>query len=302
GLRIELGEIEAALNGLDEVAQSVVVVRGDQHTGDQLVAYVVAAPGVPVDTETLREDLGRQLPAYMVPAVVMVLDEFPLNASGKRDRKALPAPVFEAAVFRAPTTPVEEIVATTFADVLGLDRVGLDDDFFALGGNSLSATQVAARLSSALDTDLGVRELFEASTVAALAARAESRAGAGARAALVPQQRPELVPLSLAQQRMWFLNRFDPESAVDNIPAAVRLSGLLDRQALQIAVADVLARHESLRTFYPEVDGTAYQQVVPTAKVIPDLSPVEVTEAELPARVAELVHTGFDVTGEVPFR
>ncbi|WP_432277954.1 non-ribosomal peptide synthase/polyketide synthase [Nocardia cyriacigeorgica] len=302
GLRIELGEIEAALNGLDEVAQSVVVVRGDQHTGDQLVAYVVAAPGVPVDTETLREDLGRQLPAYMVPAVVMVLDEFPLNASGKLDRKALPAPVFEAAVFRAPTTPVEEIVATTFADVLGLDRVGLDDDFFALGGNSLSATQVAARLSAALDTDLGVRELFEASTVAALAARAESRAGAGARAALVPQQRPELVPLSLAQQRMWFLNRFDPESAVDNIPAAVRLSGLLDRQALQIAVADVLARHESLRTFYPEVDGTAYQQVVPTAKVIPDLSPVEVTEAELPARVAELVHTGFDVTGEVPFR
>ncbi|WP_036533127.1 non-ribosomal peptide synthetase, partial [Nocardia cyriacigeorgica] len=297
-----LGEIEAALNGLDEVAQSVVVVRGDQHTGDQLVAYVVAAPGLPVDTDALREELGRQLPAYMVPAVVMVLDEFPLNASGKLDRKALPAPVFEAAVFRAPTTPVEEIVATTFADVLGLDRVGLDDDFFALGGNSLSATQVAARLSAALDTDLGVRELFEASTVAALAARAESRAGAGARAALVPQQRPALVPLSLAQQRMWFLNRFDPDSAVDNIPAAVRLSGLLDRQALQIAVADVLARHESLRTFYPEVDGTAYQQAVPTAKVIPDLSPVDVTEAELPARVAELVRTGFDVTTEVPFR
>uniref|UniRef100_UPI002454A97A non-ribosomal peptide synthase/polyketide synthase n=1 Tax=Nocardia cyriacigeorgica TaxID=135487 RepID=UPI002454A97A len=328
GLRIELGEIEAALNGLDEVAQSVVVVRGDQHTGDQLVAYVVAAratgaqeaaernhgghrergqsgtaaPGIPVDTDALREELGRQLPAYMVPAVVMVLDEFPLNASGKLDRKALPAPVFEAAVFRAPTTPVEEIVATTFADVLGVDRVGLDDDFFALGGNSLSATQVAARLSAALDTDLGVRELFEASTVAALAARAESRAGAGARAALVPQQRPALVPLSLAQQRMWFLNRFDPDSAVDNIPAAVRLSGLLDRQALQIAVADVLARHESLRTFYPEVDGTAYQQAVPTAKVIPDLSPVDVTEAELPARVAELVRTGFDVTTEVPFR
>ncbi|WP_280232742.1 non-ribosomal peptide synthetase, partial [Nocardia cyriacigeorgica] len=328
GLRIELGEIEAALTAMDEVAQSVVVVRGDQHTGDQLVAYVVAAratgqeeaaernhgghrerrrsgtaaAGVPVDTETLREDLARQLPAYMVPAVVVVLDEFPLNASGKLDRKALPAPVFEAAVFRAPTTPVEEIVATTFAEVLGLDRVGLDDDFFALGGNSLSATQVAARLSAALDTDLGVRELFEASSVAALAARAETRAGAGARAALVPQHRPELVPLSLAQQRMWFLNRFDPESAVDNIPAAVRLSGLLDRQALQIAVADVLARHESLRTFYPEVDGTAHQQAVPTAKVIPDLSPVDVTEAELPARITELVRTGFDVTTEVPFR
>ncbi|WP_280300946.1 non-ribosomal peptide synthetase, partial [Nocardia abscessus] len=302
GLRIELGEIESALTGLEEVAQAVVVVRSDAHAGDQLVAYVIPAQDAALDIELVREDLARQLPAYMVPSVVIVLDEFPLNASGKLDRKALPAPVFEAAVFRAPTTPVEEIVAATFADVLGLERVGLDDDFFALGGNSLSATQVAARLSAALDTDLGVRELFEASTVVALAARAETKAGAGGRAPLAPQQRPELVPLSLAQQRMWFLNRFDPDSAVDNIPAAVRLSGLLDRQALQIAVADVLARHESLRTFYPEVDGAAHQRTVATAKVIPDLTPVDVTEAELPERLAELIGTAFDVTAEVPFR
>ncbi|MEU4345754.1 amino acid adenylation domain-containing protein, partial [Nocardia sp. NPDC023852] len=302
GLRIELGEIESALAGLDEIAQAVVVARSDAHTGDQLVAYVIAAQDAPLDTDLVREDLALQLPAYMVPSLVIVLDEFPLNASGKLDRKALPAPVFEAAVFRAPTTPVEEIVATTFADVLGLERVGLDDDFFALGGNSLSATQVAARLSTALDTDLGVRELFEASTVVALAARAETSAGTGARVALTPQPRPELVPLSLAQQRMWFLNRFDPESAVDNIPAAVRLSGLLDRQALQISVADVLARHESLRTFYPDIDGTAHQQTVPTGKVIPDLTPIEVTEAALPERLSEFVLTAFDVTVEVPFR
>ncbi|WP_040704264.1 non-ribosomal peptide synthetase, partial [Nocardia takedensis] len=302
GLRIELGEIEQALTGLDEIAQAVVVVRGDQRTGDQLVAYVVAAGAGPVDTDLVREDLTRQLPAYMVPALVMVLAEFPLNASGKLDRKALPAPVFEAAVFRAPTTPVEEIVADIYADVLGVDRVGLDDDFFALGGNSLSATQVAARLSGALDTDLGVRELFEASTVVALAARVESRAGAGARIALAPQTRPDLVPLSLAQQRMWFLNRFDPESTVDNIPAAVRLSGLLDRQALQVAVADVLARHESLRTYYPEIDGAAYQRIVPTGQVIPDLAPIDVADTDLPARLADFVQTAFDVTVEVPFR
>ncbi|RBO90906.1 non-ribosomal peptide synthase protein (TIGR01720 family)/amino acid adenylation domain-containing protein, partial [Nocardia puris] len=310
GLRIELGEIESALTALDEVAQSVVVVRSDQHTGDQLVAYVVPAPGAQVDGELVREDLARQLPAYMVPALVMTLAEFPLNASGKLDRKALPAPVFEAAVFRAPTTPVEEIVARTFADVLGLDRVGLDDDFFALGGNSLSATQVAARLSVALETDLGVRELFEASTVAALAARTESKAGAGGKAALVPQRRPERIPLSLAQQRMWFLNRFNmgggerfaASAAADNIPAAVRLSGLLDRQALQIAVADVLARHESLRTYYPEIDGVGFQRIVPTAQVIPDLSPIDTTEAELPQRLSEVVLTAFDVTAEVPFR
>ncbi|MGW4636816.1 amino acid adenylation domain-containing protein, partial [Nocardia sp. NPDC004415] len=302
GLRIELGEIEAALTGLDEVAQSVVVVRGDQHAGDQLVAYVIPATGRTVDIEDAREELGANLPAYMVPAVIVVLDEFPLNASGKLDRKALPAPVFEAAVFRAPTTPVEEIVAATFADVLGLERVGLDDDFFALGGNSLTATQVAARLSAALETDIGVRELFEASTVAGLAARAETHSGTERRAPLVPQQRPARVPLSLAQQRMWFLNRFDPESAVDNIPAAVRLSGLLDRQALQVAVADVLARHESLRTYYPEVGGAGHQVIVPTGKVIPDLAPIETTTAELPQRLSGLVLTAFDVTAEVPFR
>uniref|UniRef100_UPI00245451CC non-ribosomal peptide synthetase n=1 Tax=Nocardia neocaledoniensis TaxID=236511 RepID=UPI00245451CC len=302
GLRIELGEIESALTGLDEVAQAVVVVRGDQHTGDQLVAYVIPAPGRTVDIEDAREQLGENLPAYMVPAVLVVLDEFPLNASGKLDRKALPAPVFEAAVFRAPTTPVEEIVAATFAEVLGLERVGLDDDFFALGGNSLTATRVAARLSAALESDIGVRELFESATVAALAARAETHSGADRRAPLVPQQRPDRVPLSLAQQRMWFLNRFDPESAVDNIPAAVRLSGLLDRQALQVAVADVLARHESLRTYYPEVSGAAHQVIVPTGKVIPDLAPIDTTAAELPQRLSDLVRTAFDVTAEVPFR
>ncbi|MGW0183951.1 condensation domain-containing protein, partial [Nocardia sp. NPDC003345] len=277
-----------------------------------LVGYLVPAAGTPLDIEDVREDLSVRLPSYMVPAAFVVLDELPLNASGKLDRRALPAPVFEVRAFRAPSTPVEEIVANVFAEVLGAERVGADDDFFALGGNSLSATRVAARLSAALDTDLAVRELFEASTVAALAARAETHAGAGARIPLTPRPRPtrtlpsgevvEAVPLSLAQQRMWFLNRFDPESAADNLPIAVRLSGLLDRQAMQIAIADVLARHESLRTYYPEVDGTPYQQVVPTAAVIPDLTPVDVSEAELFARVAEFVSAGFDLTARVPFR
>ncbi|MBF6302989.1 amino acid adenylation domain-containing protein, partial [Nocardia amamiensis] len=302
GLRIELGEIESALTALESVAQAVVVVRTDERTGDQLVAYLVADPDRVVDVESVKAELGARLPGYMVPTAYVVLDEFPLNASGKLDRKALPEPVFEAKVFRAPATPVQEIVADTFAEVLGVQRVGLDDDFFELGGNSLVATQVAARLGEALDTQVPVRVLFEASTVAALAAKVESAAGQGGRAPLVARERPELVPLSLAQQRMWFLNRFDPDSAVDNIPAAVRLSGLLDRQALQIAVADVLARHESLRTFYPEVDGAAHQQTVPTAKVIPDLTPIDVTEAELPQALSRLVGTAFDVTAEVPFR
>ncbi|WP_280501830.1 AMP-binding protein, partial [Nocardia farcinica] len=180
GLRIELGEIEATLTGLPEIAQSVVVRHVDQRGNENLVAYVVPASGATLDVDLVREDLAAKLPAYMVPALIMALAEFPLNASGKLDRRALPAPSFEAAQFRAPTTPVEEIVARTFAEVLGVERVGLDDDFFALGGNSLSATQVAARRSAALNTDFGVRELFEVSTVAAVAAPPESRGGAGA--------------------------------------------------------------------------------------------------------------------------
>nr|WP_245745820.1 non-ribosomal peptide synthetase [Nocardia altamirensis] len=301
GVRIELGEIEAALAALDEIAQSVVVVRSDVHSGDQLVAYVVAAPNVRVDIELLCEDLAERLPADMVPSVVIELDEFPRNASGNLDRNALPAPVSEATVFRAPTTAVAETVADTFAEVLGLAQVGLDDDFFARGGHSLTALRVAAKLSTELDIDLNVGELFENSTVVALAARAQARACGDARAALVPQQRPAVLPLSLAQQVLWSRNRLDPASAVDTSSVAVRLSGLLDRQALQIAVADVLARHESLRTCYPEVDGVAHQQIVATGEVIPDLAPFDVTEAELPEQLSELARTVFEVSSEVPF-
>ncbi|WP_157115916.1 non-ribosomal peptide synthetase, partial [Nocardia puris] len=302
GLRIELGEIEGALTALPGVSQSVVVVRTDEHTGDQLVGYLIAQPGAALDVAAVKSALAEQLPAYMVPAAFVVLDAFPLNTSGKLDRKALPEPVFEAKAFQAPVTPVQQIVASTFADVLGLERVGLDDDFFGLGGNSLVATQVAARLGEALDTQIPLRTLFEASTVAALAAKVESATGQGGRAPLAPRPRPELVPLSLAQQRMWFLNRFDSRTAVNNIPVAVRLSGRLDAAALQAAVRDVLARHESLRTIYPEVEGEGYQRVLSVDEVSFDLETEWVPGAELPSRIVELASTHFDVTTEIPYR
>uniref|UniRef100_UPI002457B83A AMP-binding protein n=1 Tax=Nocardia farcinica TaxID=37329 RepID=UPI002457B83A len=305
GLRIELGEIESALTALDSIAQAVVVVRSDERLGDQLVAYVIAAAGRSIDIEAVRGELAGALPGYMVPSAFVVLDAFPLNASGKLDRKALPAPVFEAKVFRAPSTPVEEIVAGTFGDVLGVARVGLDDDFFALGGNSLLATQVIARLGKALDTQLAVRDLFDASTVAALAARAESIAGSGrTRPELTGGTRPERIPLSPAQQRYWFLNQFDTAtSAVDNIPLAVRLSGALDVAALEQAIGDVFARHEVLRTVYPETaDGQGVQVILPAGSHTLDLHPIVVEEAELTERVRELVLTGFDVTQSVPVR
>ncbi|WP_255311431.1 condensation domain-containing protein, partial [Rhodococcus coprophilus] len=233
---------------------------------------------------------------------LVVLDELPLNSSGKLDRKALPSPVFEAREFRAPQTTVEQVVASVFSEVLGVERVGLDDDFFGLGGNSLIATQVVARLGAALGTRVPVRVLFEASTVGALAGRVEQVSGGGAGVPLVARVRPAQVPLSLAQQRMWFLNRLDPGSAANNIPVAIRLSGPLDVDALQAAVSDVVARHESLRTVYPEVDGVGFQKVLGADDAVVEVRVEDVSVEDVPGRVGEILGAGFDVTQQVPIR
>ncbi|MGS2806906.1 non-ribosomal peptide synthase/polyketide synthase [Nocardia sp. MW-W600-9] len=301
GLRIELGEIEAALGGLTEVGQAAVVVRDDL-----LVAYLV--PAAELDVDGVRASLTRTLPAYMVPAAFVELDEFPLNASGKLDRKALPAPVFEVAVFRAPVTEVEQIVAGTFAAVLGFpaDReVGLDDDFFALGGNSLNATQVAARLGAALDTQVPVRLLFDAPTVTELADRCTALRGSGGRVELTTRERPRRIPLSAAQRRMWFLNRYLADAdgsgdAVNNIPVALRLTGELDITALEAALADLIGRHEALRTSYPDGPDGAEQLVADTARLALRAEPIG--EAELPARLLSCAAVRFDLTAEIPLR
>ncbi|MGA9872821.1 MAG: amino acid adenylation domain-containing protein, partial [Rhodococcus sp. (in: high G+C Gram-positive bacteria)] len=293
GQRIELGEIEIALSAVEAVAQAVVAVRQDQ-----LVAWVVV-PGGAVKSDLLRAVAGL-LPAYMMPSAVVVLEEFPVTASGKLDRKALPSPEFTTSDFRAPSTPIEKTVARVFADVLAIERVGLDDDFFALGGNSLVATQLVSRLGAALDSRVAVRELFDASTVEALAARVKSRTGG--RPALTPLPRPSRIPLSFAQRRMWFLNRLDPDSGANNIPIAIKLSGTLDVDALGAATNDVVLRHETLRTLYPDVDGLGSQRVLPAAEARVELAVEEVVDDELRGRIVSIVSSGFDVTREVPLR
>uniref|UniRef100_UPI00278C0001 non-ribosomal peptide synthetase n=1 Tax=Rhodococcus sp. BS-15 TaxID=1304954 RepID=UPI00278C0001 len=210
GFRIELGEIEAALRTQTTVADTAVVVHTGESMGDQLVAYVVGQSGAVLDVASVEAELARAVPSYMVPAAFVVLDALPLNANGKLDRRALPAPQFEVAEFRAPVTPIEEIVASTVAELLGLDRAGLDDDFFALGGNSLVATQLVSRLGQALDAQIPVRAVFAASTVAGLAAHIAPLVGGGARRELTVRERPDLLPLSIAQERMWTINRIDP--------------------------------------------------------------------------------------------
>ncbi|MDN5549001.1 MAG: condensation domain-containing protein, partial [Rhodococcus sp. (in: high G+C Gram-positive bacteria)] len=181
--------------------------------------------------------------------------------------------------------------------------VGIDDDFFALGGNSLVATQLVTRVGSALGVQLGVRELFESTTVATLAARAESVAGnARQLTPLIAKPRPEVVPLSLAQQRMWFINRLDPSTPAYNLPFTVRLTGSVDPSALHAAVMDLLERHESLRTIYPDVDGTAQQLVLPVARAAVELNPVKIRNSHLDAALFDVASRGFDVTLEIPVR
>ncbi|WP_405147638.1 non-ribosomal peptide synthase/polyketide synthase [Nocardia salmonicida] len=298
GQRIELGEIETALRGSDGVGQAAAVVSASA-TGDRLVGYVVPTPGVALDPAALRSAVGAVLPSYMVPSVIVVLDAFPLNTSGKLDRKALPTPEFVARPFRAPVTTAQRAVAEVFGEVLGREQVGLDDDFFELGGNSLIATRVAARLGAALSTRVPVRTLFEATTVIDLAAMLAVRAGSGVGIALTAGERPARIPLSAAQQRMWLLNRLDPDTAAYNIPIAVRLTGDVDAVALAAAVTDVLDRHEVLRTAYPAIDGIGHQAVwefVPTP-VVETVDPIAV-----PAIVAAEIGRGFDVTAAPPVR
>ncbi|WP_157114423.1 non-ribosomal peptide synthetase, partial [Nocardia gamkensis] len=304
GFRIELGEIEAALLRCPGVSQAVVMVRADEHAGDRLVGYVVPDAGTSSDPSVLRRQVAEFLTGYMVPDAIVVLDVLPLTPNGKLDRRALPAPQVDSAVaFRAPGSPVEQAVAEVFAGLLGASEVGLDDDFFALGGNSLLATRVVARINEALDANVVVRELFEAPTVAALAARVVPGAGGGTRPRLTRTERDQPIPLSLAQQRMWVLNQFDPTSPAYNIPMAIRLHGALDVSALRYALADVLERHESLRTRYPASGpgGLPFQQILTVDQALPTGLELVTTDDPL-TPITELMLTGFDVTEQVPVR
>ncbi|MFC9893512.1 non-ribosomal peptide synthase/polyketide synthase [Nocardia sp. NPDC127579] len=301
GFRIELGEIEARVLAQRQVRQAAVVVRQDEAGETSIAAYLVPEHGVVLDIPALRTALAEQLPDYMVPAALMPIDAIPLTANGKLDRRALPEPVAATVVYRAPVTPAERVVATVLAELLELDRVGLDDGFFALGGNSLSATRVAARVGAELGVTVPVRVVLEETTVAGLAARVAGLRPAGEHGALRARPRPERIPLSPAQQRLWFINRFDRDAYTYNIPFAVRMRGELDVAALRAAIADLIARHEPLRTVYP--DGAAGpHQVIRPADDAPPLPVHEVSAAELTARLRDVAARGFELTDETALR
>ncbi|MEW5926813.1 MAG: amino acid adenylation domain-containing protein [Gemmatimonadota bacterium] len=309
GFRIELGEIESVLLAHPAVRAAVALAREDAPGERRLVAYVVPEGAAP-DADALRAHLRERLPAYMLPAAFVVLDALPLTPSGKLDRRALPAPDFAAAErYAAPATPVEEVLAGIWAEILRADRVGVRETFFELGGHSLLAIRVVSRVRDALGVELPLRALFEAPTVAELAARVEAlrRAELPVLPPVVPVECSGPLPLSFAQERLWFLDRLEPGSAFYNIPAALRMGGDLDLPALESALGEIVRRHEALRTVFAEVDGAPAQAVVPFggfALAVEDLSRLGEGEREAEAgrRAAADAARPFDLARGPLFR
>ncbi|WP_455568972.1 amino acid adenylation domain-containing protein [Streptomyces lincolnensis] len=305
GFRIEPGEIEAALADRPEVARAVAVVREDRPGDRRMVAYVV---GEKAEPDTLRDHLAGLLPEAMVPSAVVVLDRLPLTANGKLDRAALPAPTAgpaHAGTSRAGSarSPREEVLCALFADVLGLPDVGPDDSLFALGGHSLLALRLIGRIRNTLGVELTLREVFGTPTPAGLARLTAAGTVVGpAVGRPAPRAVPVgAVPLSSAQRRLWFLHRLEGTGAAYTVPLAVRLTGgPLDLDALRAALADVVARHEILRTVYPDADGRPRQRLLESVR--PRVAVEDVVEAELPRRLAELSAVEFHLTDDIPVR
>ncbi|WP_163871123.1 non-ribosomal peptide synthetase, partial [Myxococcus eversor] len=267
GFRIELPEIEAAMLAHPSIRDAVAMAREDVPGDKRLVGYFV---GDDLDAVSLRAFLKSRLPEYMVPSSLLRLDALPLTANAKIDRKALPPPeaVLSApsATHVAPRTPTEEQLASIWAQLLRVPQVGIADDFFALGGHSLLATQLVSRIRNTFQVEMALRELFEAPTIEALAQRldAASLAGKGTvrpPLALVPRDGAPL-PLSFAQQRLWFLDRFQPDSPFYNVPSAMPLDGDMDLGALERSIQALVQRHEALRTsFHAQPDGVPFQRI-----------------------------------------
>jgi amino acid adenylation domain-containing protein len=311
GFRVELAEVEAVLARHPAVAR-VAVVAGKDHQGERrLVAYVVpeARPGDAFLDDDLRAHAGAVLPDFMVPSVFVPMAAFPLTASGKLDREALPRPArgprataARTAASCAPRNQEEKVLCELFAEVLGVAPPGIDDSFFELGGNSLQVSRLLSRVRAVLRAEVGIRAVFEAPTVAALAARLDDEPRAQLPVPADPEPvPPDAVPLSSAQLRLWLLDQMDA-GATYTLPVLIRLRGEVDPGALREALADVAVRHETLRTLFVAADGEPARRVLVGAAARPELTTFLASAAELDARLAEASQFRFDLRTDLPIR
>ena len=305
GYRIELGEIEAALLSHTEVHEALAVAREDGKGGQALVGYLVLREGAELDVRQLHGFLKERLPEYMVPSAFVSLDNFPLTPNGKLDRKALPAPSIEQAAtdIDEARSPVEEILCSIWADVLRAESVATRQNFFELGGHSLLATQVISRVREAFNVEVPLRALFESPTVAGIAEVIEREKSAGRiveAPPIVAVSRDRELPLSFAQQRLWFIHQLEPDSPAYNLPFALRLKGDLDVSALSRSLADIVARHEVLRTRFEMRRGVPVQVIDRPAQVelpVWDVSALQESDRRREARrvVSQGVERPFDL-------
>ncbi|WP_188547718.1 non-ribosomal peptide synthetase [Rhodococcoides trifolii] len=306
GRRVELGEVESALRAHPGVRDAVVVRRDGDPTSAgfrpaRLTGYVVGG----VDSADVLALARERLPQYMVPTTVVVLDAMPLTPGGKIDRRALPQPErATVTVYDEPRTHTEWTVAEIVSEVLGVEKVGRDNDFFELGGDSLSATRVLARINAELDSSVTLPALFEAPTVAALADAADAAIGPPSvdRQSISDIVVREPVPLSYGQQRMWIVNQVDTTSAAYNLPIAVRLGVAADAGVLVDALRDVVGRHDALRTYYPDSDTGPHQVVRTVDEVMPRLRTETIQPGAVDAALASAASSWFDVARTVPLK
>src|SRR6185436_9672004 len=270
GFRIELGEIEAVLRQHPSIQEGVVIASEDEAGDKRLVAYVVTTDGEKQTSQALREFLRQRLPEYMLPAAIVQLSKLPLTPNGKVNRRALPVPDYDAEVqdaFVAPRTHTEELLARIWSDVLKVPQVGVNDNFFELGGHSLLAVSMISRVRDALSVDLKVRSLFEAPTVARLALTLDQSGKHASVPSITQVKRDHYLPLSFAQERLWFLDQLESGSPFYNVPSAFRLSGTLDEESLRRAFEAITMRHEALRSTFSLINGKPVQVIAQTPAV-----------------------------------
>ncbi|SEF24662.1 amino acid adenylation domain-containing protein [Amycolatopsis pretoriensis] len=302
GHRVEPAEIERIVAAVPGVGQVVVVAREDRPDDKRLVAYYVLEDAE-VDVAALRTAAEAALPNYMVPSAFVRIDTVPLTPNGKLDRNALPAPVFAAGERgRPPRTPEESRLAELFAEVLGTAPVGIDESFFDLGGHSLLATRLISRIRAVIRVEVSTRDIFNHPTVAGLATAMAAAERTAARPPVRAVDRPARLPLSFAQQRLWYIDRYERTGAAYNVPLVWHITGPLDPRALAQACTDVVVRHESLRTVFPEVGGEPEQLIIPAGDIATPLTVTETAPGAVEPAVREVVGRTFDLAEDIPIR